>query len=79
MPATHTDDPQIDHGFGWRITGESLWHSGESIGFRNVIVRHLRRQLTVIVLTNRDEPEPYRTALADLFSWSQFIATSQSG
>ena len=63
-PATPTDDPAVAYGFGWRVTGETRWHSGESVGFRNVIVRNLARRLSVIVLTNRDEPQPYRTALA---------------
>jgi CubicO group peptidase (beta-lactamase class C family) len=62
-PATKTDDPAVQYGFGWRISGESVWHSGETMGFRNVIVRYPRHHLTVIVLTNRDEPEPYSTAL----------------
>lgn len=62
--ATTTDDPDVAYGFGWRVTGETVWHSGETIGFRNVIVRYPRRHLTVVVLTNRDDPEPYRTALA---------------
>jgi CubicO group peptidase (beta-lactamase class C family) len=68
-PATHTDNPSIEYGFGWRITGETLWHSGETVGFRNVIVRYPRRHLTVVVLTNRSDPEPYRLALsiADAF------------
>lgn len=63
-PATDTDDGQVRYGFGWRITGETLWHSGETIGFRNVIVRFPRRHFTVIVLTNRDAGEPYDLALA---------------
>jgi CubicO group peptidase (beta-lactamase class C family) len=63
-PATPTDDPTIEYGFGWRITGETLWHSGETIGFRNVIVRYPDRRLTVVVLTNRNDPEPYKLALA---------------
>ena len=63
-PATTTDDPTVQYGFGWRITGDSLWHSGETAGFRNVIVRFPGRRLTVVLLTNRDHPEPYRTALA---------------
>jgi CubicO group peptidase (beta-lactamase class C family)/microsomal dipeptidase-like Zn-dependent dipeptidase len=63
-PATHTDNPSIDYAFGWRITGETLWHSGETRGFRNVILRYPERKLTVIVLTNRNEPEPYATARA---------------
>jgi CubicO group peptidase (beta-lactamase class C family) len=63
-PATPTDDADIEYGMGWRITGDSLWHSGETIGFRNVIVRYPQQRLTVVLLTNRDDPEPYRTALA---------------
>jgi CubicO group peptidase (beta-lactamase class C family) len=62
-PATPTDDPELEYGFGWRITGETLWHSGETVGFRNVIVRYPKKKLTVVVLTNRNEPEPYRLAL----------------
>ena len=61
-PATATDDPEVRYGFGWRITGETLWHSGETIGFRNVIVRYPQRHVTVVVLSNRDDPEPYDLA-----------------
>ena len=61
--ATATDDPSIAYGFGWRITQEHVWHSGESIGFRNAVVRFPARRLTVLVLTNRDEPGPYPIAL----------------
>ncbi len=52
------------YGFGWRITGDTLWHSGESIGFRNVIVRWPKQHFSVILLSNRNDPEPYQTALA---------------
>lgn len=52
------------YGFGWRITGDTLWHSGETIGFRNVIVRWPAQRLTVVLLSNRNDPEPYQTALA---------------
>jgi CubicO group peptidase (beta-lactamase class C family) len=62
-PATSTDDPATSYGFGWRLTGETVWHSGESVGFRNVIVRWPKRRLTAIVLTNRNAPEPYPLAL----------------
>lgn len=62
--ATPTDEPDVQYGFGWRITGDTLWHSGETIGFRNVIVRDPKRRLTVVLLTNRNEKPPYRTALA---------------
>jgi len=68
-PHTATDKPDVKYGFGWRITGETLWHSGETSGFRNVIVRYPQRRLTVVMLTNRDNPEPYETAraVANLF------------
>jgi CubicO group peptidase (beta-lactamase class C family) len=61
---TPTDQPDVKYGFGWRITGETLWHSGETAGFRNVIIRYPKRRLIVVLLTNRDEPKPYETALA---------------
>lgn len=63
-PHTATDQADVKYGFGWRITGETLWHSGETAGFRNVIVRNPSRKLTVVLLTNRDNPAPYETALA---------------
>ena len=62
-PWTKTDDPAVQYGFGIRLTGETQWHSGETIGFRNVMVRYPQRHFTVIVLTNRDDPEPYLMAL----------------
>lgn len=51
------------------LQGERLWHSGETIGFRNVIVRYPQQRLTVVILSNRNAPEPYRTAqeIARLF------------
>ena len=67
--STPTDDPRVAYGFGWRITGETLWHSGETMGFRNVIVRWPQRRLTVVVLTNRNDPEPYRMALEIAQPW----------
>ena len=63
-PSVVTDDPNVRYGFGWRITGQSLWHSGETLGFRNVIVRFPAHHFTVIILTNRNDPEPYGAALA---------------
>ena len=58
------DEVDVDgYGYGWRIHGETLWHSGETIGGRNVIIRWPQRHLTVVVLTNRNDPEPYRLAM----------------
>lgn len=62
-PATRTPEPDVAHyGFGWRLQDGMQWHSGESIGFRNVLLRFPAQRLTVIVLTNRDAPEPYALA-----------------
>jgi CubicO group peptidase (beta-lactamase class C family) len=63
-PATPTDDPAVEYGFGWQITGDSVWHSGETVGFRNAIVRFPGRRLTIVILTNRNAGEPNQTALA---------------
>ena len=61
--STATPEPDVAHyGFGWRLQGRMQWHSGESIGFRNVLLRFPAQRLTVIVLSNRDAPEPYRLA-----------------
>jgi CubicO group peptidase (beta-lactamase class C family) len=67
-----SDDPDVDYGLGWRISGDVLWHSGESIGFRNVMLRRPSSRatascvtascVTVILLTNRDEPSPLAIA-----------------
>jgi CubicO group peptidase (beta-lactamase class C family) len=59
-----TDDPQVQYGFGWRITADMRWHSGETLGFRTVILRYLERRLTVLLLTNRNDLSPYATAVA---------------
>ncbi|MEF9977770.1 MAG: serine hydrolase domain-containing protein [Thermomonas sp.] len=58
------EEHRAHYGFGWRISGDTVWHSGESIGFRNVIVRWPAERLTVILLSNRNDPAPYETALA---------------
>ena len=62
--ATTTGDPSVQYGFGWRITGATRWHSGETLGFRNVVVRFPGARAGVFVLTNRNAPAPYRMALA---------------
>ncbi|MFC4765388.1 serine hydrolase domain-containing protein [Dyella koreensis] len=60
-----TGEDDVDaYGYGWRVHGDVRWHSGESIGFRNVIVRWPKQHVTVILLSNRNDPEPYRTALS---------------
>ena len=62
-----TDEPDVDaYGYGWRLHaseyGPLQWHSGESIGFRNVILRWPDQAVTVVLLSNRNDPEPYALA-----------------
>lgn len=57
------DDPDVNYGFGWRLSGNTEWHSGESIGFRNVIIRWPQQHLTVVILSNRNQFQPYPLAL----------------
>jgi CubicO group peptidase (beta-lactamase class C family) len=71
---TATDESDVDgYGYGWRIHDDAgrrlLWHSGETIGFRNVLLRWPDHGLTVVLLTNRNAPEPYALArrIAALF------------
>ena len=64
---TPTDEADVDgYGYGWRVHatahGPLLWHSGETIGFRNVILRWPDAGLTVVLLSNRNDPEPYALA-----------------
>lgn len=61
-PHTPTKTEGVSYGFGWRISGETVSHTGETSGFRNVIIRYPARRLTVIILTNRDHPELYELA-----------------
>jgi CubicO group peptidase (beta-lactamase class C family) len=68
-----TDGKVLDYGFGWRIDeyhGQPrVWHTGSTSGFRNVIQRYPEAKFTVIILTNRAEPEvaPLADKLTDLF------------
>jgi CubicO group peptidase (beta-lactamase class C family) len=62
-----------DYGFGWRIDEYGgrlrMHHSGSTVGFRNFIQRFPDDRLTVIVLSNRRDPEvdPLAEKVADLF------------
>ena len=62
-PTEPLDDPDVDYGFGWRLSGDTVWHSGESTGFRNVIVRWPKYHLGVIILSNRNDFQPYPLAV----------------
>ena len=62
-----------NYGYGWRIDeyGGSIrqHHSGSTSGFRNFIMRLPEASLTVIVLTNRAEPDvrEFAEKVADLY------------
>jgi CubicO group peptidase (beta-lactamase class C family) len=71
-PGTLNDGTPLKYGFGWKIDLykgiPSVFHTGETRGFRNAILRLPDRQLTIIILTNRNEGEPIEIArkIADL-------------
>jgi len=62
-----------DYGFGFRIDEykghHRVHHSGSTSGFRNFMQRFPDEQLTIIVLTNRAEPDvaPLAEQIADLY------------
>ena len=62
-PKAPLADPDTDYGFGWRLSGDTEWHSGESQGFRNVIIRWPAQRVTVVILSNRNHFKPYPLAL----------------
>lgn len=61
------------YGFGWRIEDHNghlrYSHTGSTSGFRNIIQRYPDDELTIIILTNRNEPsvEELASRLADLY------------
>ena len=61
------------YGFGWRIDDFNgyyrMSHTGSTCGFRNVIQRYPDQKLTIIILTNRREPdvEPLANKIAKLY------------
>jgi CubicO group peptidase (beta-lactamase class C family) len=61
------------YGFGWFTETyrglKTVWHSGSTIGFRTAIERFPDQSFTVIVLTNRKEPEVHKLArkIVDLY------------
>lgn len=67
VPRVTTEKKDVRYGYGWRISEHDgrriVTHTGESIGFRNAVVRFPDEKLSVVVLTNRDEGEPYELAL----------------
>lgn len=52
----------VSYGFGWFLNGypghPRMWHSGTTIGFRNVIERFTMDHLTIAILCNRSDFDP---------------------
>jgi CubicO group peptidase (beta-lactamase class C family) len=61
-PGVALPDQDAGYGFGWFVgsyRGEpTVWHHGETIGFRTMLQRFPRRRFTVIALTNKSEGNP---------------------
>ena len=57
----------VSYGFGWFVDpykGHTrMWHTGGTMGFRTVIERFTRDNLTIIVLANRTDLDPESLAL----------------
>jgi CubicO group peptidase (beta-lactamase class C family) len=72
-PGVLSDGKVLDYGFGWRLDQwnghRRVSHTGSTCGFRNAIQRYLDDKLTIIILTNRAEPDVAALAdqLAELF------------
>jgi CubicO group peptidase (beta-lactamase class C family) len=57
----------VSYGFGWFLdpyeSHQRMWHTGTTMGFRTVIERFLRENLTVIILSNRTDLDPEKLSL----------------
>ena len=66
-PARLTDGSETEYGFGWFIDSygghRRQRHSGDTRGFNNIIMRFPDDQVTIVILTNRDQAE--LTAIAE--------------
>jgi len=67
----------VSYGFGWFLDSypghPRMWHSGTTIGFRNVIERFTTDHLTIVILSNRADFDPTALALkiADIYLGSE--------
>lgn len=59
------DGEPMNYGFGWRLESykdmDVVYHTGSSIGFRNILYRIPSKNFTVVILTNRDEGGEFST------------------
>jgi CubicO group peptidase (beta-lactamase class C family) len=71
-PGLLSNGTRTKYGYGWYIEPfknlTSVYHTGSTRGFRNAIFRLPEQNLTVIILTNRNEGEPIGLArqIADI-------------
>lgn len=72
-PATLNDGSETDYGFGWFLDPYGRYprqyHTGSTYGFRNVIMRFPVQQLSIVILTNRNEGDLKTLAedIADIY------------
>jgi CubicO group peptidase (beta-lactamase class C family) len=63
----------VSYGFGWFLDPywgiPRMWHTGSTMGFRTVIERFTKKNLTIIILCDRTDLDPEALALktADLY------------
>lgn len=59
------DGSLMDYGYGWRIEAykgmDILYHTGSSIGFRNILYRIPSMNFSAVILTNRDAGGEFST------------------
>jgi len=55
------DGSEVDYGLAWHIKDyqeeKVVYHTGSSTSFRNIFYRIPSRKLSIIILTNRNDPE----------------------
>ena len=72
----HGETDVSAYGLGLRLHQDLVWHSGESIGFRNVQLRWPQQRLSVVLLSNRNDPEPYALARQIASLWGAPASTT---
>ena len=59
------DGELMNYGYGWRIENykgmDVVYHTGSSIGFRNILYRIPSKNFTAVILTNRDSGGEFST------------------
>ena len=66
----------VSYGFGWFLDSypghPRMWHSGTTVGFRNIIERFTMDHLTIVILCNRADFDPTALAfkIADIYQGS---------